>query len=82
MSTNWLTDTISAEPRLMGSSIPESMIFRMPVTQSSIYMKLRVRVPSPQIGISCRPLNFAAITFRQIAAGAFSRPPSHVPQGP
>jgi hypothetical protein len=27
-------------------------------------------------------VSFASITFRQIAAGAFSRPPNHVPQGP
>ena len=44
--------------------------------QSSIYMKLRVCSPSPQISISCRPESFASATLRQIAAGAFSRPPS------
>ena len=45
-------------------------------------VKLRVGVPSPQMAISCCPLSLAAITLRQMAAGAFSRPPSHVPQGP
>ena len=46
-----------------------------------MYMKLRVWWPLPQISISCLPLSFASITLRQIAAGAFSRPPSHVPLG-
>src|SRR5205823_8275677 len=50
--------------------------------QSSMYMKDRVWVPSPQISMSCLPVTTAAITLRQIAAGAFSRPPSHVPWGP
>ena len=41
-----------------------------------MYMKLRVCSPSPQISISLSPPSCAAITLRQIAAGAFSRPPS------
>jgi len=32
--------------------------------------------------ISGLPEFFASITFRQMAAGAFSRPPSRVPHGP
>ena len=48
----------------------------VPSMQSSMYMKLRVCSPSPQISISCLPASLAAITLRQIAAGAFSRPPS------
>ncbi len=47
-----------------------------------MYMKLRVCLPSPQISISCLPASFASMTLRQIAAGAFSRPPSQVPCGP
>jgi hypothetical protein len=45
-------------------------------------MKERVCVPSPQISIVWFPERLAAITFRQIAAGAFSRPPYQVPFGP
>jgi hypothetical protein len=36
-----------------------------PLTQSSIYMKLRVRVPSPQILIIFVPSSTAWITFQQ-----------------
>ena len=42
----------SDEPRLIGSSMSLCMIRSMPVTQSSMYMKLRVWVPSPHTGIS------------------------------
>ena len=45
-------------------------------------MKLRVCSPSPQMSISWRPVSTAVATLREIAAGAFSRPPSHVPCGP
>jgi hypothetical protein len=41
-----------------------------------MYMNERVCSPSPQISISCLPESLAAMTLRQIAAGAFSRPPS------
>ena len=37
-----------------------------------MYMKLRVCSPSPQISTSGSLANFALITFRQIAAGAFA----------
>src|SRR5215831_8921076 len=74
--------TASLEPRLIGSRILEFIIRFMPFRQSSIYMKLRVCSPEPQISISCLPVSLASITFRQIAAGAFSRPPSQVPHGP
>ena len=47
-----------------------------------MYMNERVCLPSPQISISCLPVIFASITLRQMAAGAFSRPPSQVPNGP
>ena len=47
-----------------------------------MYMKLRVCLPSPQISISCLPVSLASMTLRQMAAGAFSRPPSQVPCGP
>lgn len=40
----------------------------------------RVCCPSPQISISSPSL--ASATFRQMAAGAFSLPPVHVPSGP
>ena len=58
------------------------MILRLPSTQSSMNMKLRVCSPSPQISISWLPEICASATLRQIAAGAFSRPPVHVPCGP
>ena len=79
-----LIDTSSLDPRLMGVATRSSqcMILSMPKVQSSIYMKLRVCVPLPQISILWRPLSLASMTFRQMAAGAFSRPPSHVPHGP
>ena len=47
-----------------------------------MYMKLRVCWPLPQMLISCLPETLAWMTLRQMAAGAFSRPPSHVPYGP
>jgi hypothetical protein len=47
-----------------------------------MYMKLRVCSPSPHTSISLLPSSFAWATFREIAAGAFSRPPSKVPIGP
>ena len=71
-----------AGPRLIGSWMSLSMIVCRPLMQSSMYMKLRVCLPSPQISISCLPESLASTTLRQIAAGAFSRPPSHVPSGP
>ena len=59
-----------------------AMIAVVPYRQSSMYVKLRVCSPSPQISISLLPESFASITLRQSAAGAFSRPPSQVPCGP
>ena len=47
-----------------------------------MYMKLRVCSPSPQTSISWWPESFASATLRQIAAGAFSRPPVQLPCGP
>ena len=47
-----------------------------------MYMKLRVCSPSPQTSISWSPESLASAILRQIAAGAFSRPPSNVPCGP
>ena len=54
------------------------MIFWMPVTQSSMNMNDRVCLPSPHISNS----DVAQTALRQKAAGAFSRPPFHVPRGP
>ena len=81
-STSWLIETSSALPRLIGSTGGPSMIIWTPSTQSSTYMKLRVWKPSPQISISSEPPRTASATLRQIAAGAFSRPPRKVPNGP
>ena len=75
-------ETSSLEPRLIGSTMSLAVIRQMPLRQSSMYMKLRVCLPSPQISISCLPVSFASMTLRQMAAGAFSRPPSQVPSGP
>ena len=47
-----------------------------------MYMNERVWFPSPQISIVGSLRCLASITLRQIAAGAFSRPPSQVPCGP
>ena len=63
-------------------NVASSVINSMPFMQSSMYMKLRVCSPVPQISISCLPVTLASITLRQIAAGAFSRPPYQVPHGP
>ena len=71
-STSWLMVTSSSEPRLIGSVARGDG--RVPLTQSSTNMNERVCSPSPQISIECRPL--ASATLRQMAAGAFSRPPS------
>ena len=77
-------ETSSEDPRLMGvaTSFSQCTIWSMPFVQSSMNMKLRVWVPSPQMVISPEPLSLASMTLRQRAAGAFSRPPSHVPNGP
>ena len=84
MDTRSLTEMSSDEPRLMGvaTSSSQCMILSMPTRQSSMYMKLRVCVPSPQMSIVPLFVATASITLRLIAAGAFSRPPSHVPYGP
>ena len=55
---------------------------RVPATQSSMYMNDRVCSPSPQTSTRWSPDRHASATFRQIAAGAFSRPPCQVPCGP
>ncbi len=83
-SASRLIETSSLEPRLIGvaTSGSQCMIRSMPARQSSMYMKLRVCFPSPQISIVPLPVSLASITLRQIAAGAFSRPPSQVPCGP
>ncbi len=44
MSTSPLIVTTSLLPRLIGSSMSLPMIFRLPSTQSSMYMKLRYPV--------------------------------------
>ena len=68
--------TSSLLPRLIGSRMLLSVMASVPFRQSEMYMKLRVCVPSPQISISWRPELFASMSLRQMAAGAFSRPPS------
>jgi hypothetical protein len=50
----------------------------IPSTQSSMYVNDRVWRPSPHISTSV----VAVAALRQNAAGAFSRPPFHVPNGP
>jgi hypothetical protein len=40
------------------------------------------RFAVPQISMSGLSVNLATATLRQIAAGAFTRPPRHVPRGP
>mmetsp|Transcript_24868 Transcript_24868/g.44931 ORF Transcript_24868/g.44931 Transcript_24868/m.44931 type:complete len:214 (+) Transcript_24868:294-935(+) len=75
---NSFIDTISVDPRLMGTSQSEKVNRRTPSTQSSINVKERVCFPSPQISNSLSEVT----AFRQKAAGAFSRPPFHVPLGP
>lgn len=44
--------TISQLPRLSGSLKSDLVTRRMPSTQSSMYVKLRVCLPSPHISIS------------------------------
>jgi hypothetical protein len=67
--------TISVEPRLRGSRKSLLVMRRMPSTQSSMKVKERVCLPSPHISTS----SLAVMALRQKAAGAFSRPPFHVP---
>ena len=76
MSTSRLMLTSSSLPMFSGSATSLSASRMVPSVQSSMYMNERVCSPSPQISISWRPDSLAAITLRQIAAGAFSRPPS------
>ena len=68
--------TSSSLPMFSGSTMSLWASRIVPSVQSSMYMNERVCSPSPQISISCLPESLAAITLRQIAAGAFSRPPS------
>ena len=103
MSAMWFMDTISSDPMLstcaqchsgrvyngLTSWQSETICLMMPTTQSSMYVKDRVCLPSPHIG---KDPVLAAI-FRQKAAvhhvthgpsvsrapGAFSRPPRQVP---
>ena len=37
---------------------------------------------APDLDLDCLPECLASMTLRQTAAGAFSRPPVHVPSGP
>ena len=70
--------TISSEPRLIGSWQSELHRRTMPSTQSSTSIKDRVCRPSPHIS----NVSSEQSVLRQNAAGAFSRPPCHVPKGP
>jgi hypothetical protein len=67
---------------LIGSAKSDRVTIVVPTTQSSMYMKLRVCSPSPQISTSRSPVNLAIASLRHAAAGAFSRPPVQVPWGP
>jgi hypothetical protein len=71
-------DTISSEPKLTGSQKSDFVRRTIPSTQSSMYVNDRVWRPSPHISTSV----VAVAALRQNAAGAFSRPPFHVPNGP
>ncbi len=42
----------------------------------------RLVAGSPDFDLTQRPDSLASITLRQIAAGAFSRPPAYAPNGP
>lgn len=71
ISANWFMETISSVPKLSGTSQSEFIIRRVPSTQSSTNMKLRVCSPSPHISKK----SVEQMALRQKAAGAFSRPP-------
>ncbi len=51
MSTSWLIVTDSSLPMFSGSSTSLSISNCVPFRQSSMYMKLRVCSPEPQISI-------------------------------
>ena len=44
--------------------------------------RARLLAVAPDLDLVVRPVSFAVAILRQSAAGAFSRPPSHVPSGP
>src|SRR5947208_14509669 len=80
VSTSSLTDTYSGHPMFVGPSRSDRVSLRMPSTMSSTYVYDRIAVPSPHT--SMVPPTGASATLRQMAAGAFSRPPVQVPSGP
>jgi len=77
-AANWFIESISSVPKFNGSAHSDNMIRMLPSTQSSIYMKERVCLPSPHTSNSV----VEHTALRQKAAGTFSRPPFQVPLGP
>ena len=73
--------TISSEPMLTGPMNSPSIILRVASMHSSMNRKERVCRPSPHTSM-VPPSSGRRATLRQIAAGAFSFPPSQVPSGP
>jgi hypothetical protein len=73
------THVRTGRPQRPRTSLKSDLVMRStPSTQSSMKVKERVCLPSPHISIS----SVLVSTLRQKAAGAFSRPPFHVPYGP
>eukprot|EP01139_Manchomonas_bermudensis_P025957 Amastigsp_a847495_4.p2 type:complete len:110 gc:universal Amastigsp_a847495_4:252-581(+) len=73
-----LIEMLSLEPTLTGSPKSEQKRRTTPSMQSSTKQNERVCAPSPQSSKSTVDVR----ALRQNAAGAFSRPPFHVPNGP
>src|SRR5206468_2581377 len=78
--TSSATETYSALPMFAGPASEDAVSRTMPSTMSSTYVYERIAVPSPHTSIV--PPSVASATLRQMAAGAFSRPPVQVPSGP
>eukprot|EP01018_Ginkgo_biloba_P021930 Gb_08345 [translate_table: standard] len=70
--------TISSLPMFTGSLKSDLVNLNTPSTHSSMNVKDLVCFPSPHISNLSVDVN----VFLQKAAGAFSRPPFHVPNGP
>ena len=81
MATSSSIVTSSALPRLSGSPTSESMIAGPEDAVVDVGEAARLLAVAPDLDLALPGIS-ASATLRQIAAGAFSRPPSKVPCGP
>ena len=81
ISTSPLIVTISSEPILTGPAKSER-VSRQRAFQALVDVEERARLQSVAPDLDLAAVSALRATLRQIAAGAFSLPPFHVPSGP